>query len=149
MTRPDNQTDHSLSHPAEQLLAGLRPGDRRELSLLKRRISFKPGDYIVKAGEKPDMIFVHRCGAFRTIEPRGSVGCIHQEPESDLVYGLFETLSGSGFDFSIRSISMVEFDVIEKDDLLNFMRARPDLVRRLTADLSSLYEQALRKLRNQ
>ncbi len=150
MTSADDKIEGSICHLCDQLLAGFLPGDRRALLRLKKRISLKPGNFLFKAGEQPGRIFVHRRGVIQTIPTWGSKECVDRHAAgSEIVYGLAETLSGKGFDFSIKSISSTEFDVIDKDDFFDFMRHRPELIQKLSAGLSTLYGRALRKLRKQ
>lgn len=150
MTRADDKIESSLCHPTDQLLAGLLPGDRRALRSLKKRISLQPGSFLVKVGDRPGKIFVHRSGVIQTLPTWGSEECFDRHPaETESVYGLSETLSGKGFNFSIKSVSSTEFDVIEKDDFLEFIRHRPELIQKLSAGLSALYGKALSKLRKQ
>ncbi len=150
MTSADDKIEDSICHPSDQLLAAFLPGDRRALWTLKKRVSLQPGNFLFKAGDQPGKIFVHRRGVIQTIPTWGSQKCVDRHAAGiEVVYGLTETLSGKGFDFSIKSISSTEFDVIDKDDFFDFMRHRPELIQKLSAGLSALYGKALRKLRKQ
>ncbi len=149
MTRHADKNEHFICHAAADLIGGLDPQDRRELKMLKKRLNLKPGNFLVKTGEMTDRIFVHRSGMIQTIPLIGFDRYIdRRDGESEFVYGMTEALSGKGFEFSIKSISNAEFDVIEKSDLIEFIRHRPELIHQLSVCLSALYERALEKLRD-
>ena len=132
---------------ADQLLAGVSTKDRRKLLLLKKRISLNPGSFLVRAGEMPNGIFIHRRGVVQTIPSRRMENFLEaEEAETESVYGLAETLSGSGFDFSIRSVTSAEFDMIDRDDFFDFIRHRPDLIQRINIAFSAMYRNAVRRL---
>lgn len=135
---------------ADTLLAGIGDRGRRELFKIKKPMSLEPGTFLVHSGEKPDRIYIHRTGVVQTIPVSGSDDCPEaEEVDMEGVYGLAETLSGAGFNFSVRSVTRSEFDVINRDDLFNFLRHQPELIHKLNAALSTLYRQAVRRISEQ
>jgi CRP-like cAMP-binding protein len=135
---------------ADQLLAGIGNKGRRELFKLKKPISLEPGTFLVHSGEKPDRIYIHRSGIIQTIPVNSPDKWSEaKEPDSEGVFGLAETLSGAGFDFSVLSVTRSEFDAIDKEDLFEFLRHRPELILKLNAAFSALYRNAVRKIREQ
>ena len=135
---------------ADQLLAGIGNQGRRELLKIKKPISLEPGTFLVHSGEKPDRIYIHRSGVIQTIPLSSSDTCPEaEEAYMEGVYGLAETLSGAGFNFSVRSVTRSEFDVIDRDDLFNFLRHRPELIQKLNSALSTLYRHAVRRISEQ
>lgn len=141
-------TNFFAAQAADQLLAGISTKGRRELMRLKKPILLEPGAFLVHSGEKPGRIFVHRHGVIQTISPRQTDNPQDSvEKDEERVYGLAEALSGAMFDFSVRSVTHSEFDVIEKEDLFNFLRHQPELIQQLNIAFSSLYREAICRIK--
>ena len=142
------KTNFFSAQAADQLLAGIGIKGRRELRKLKKPISLEPGAFLVHFGEKPGCIYIHRDGVIQTItqdrnDDRQDAG----EKVRERVYGLAEALSGATFDFSVRSITHAEFDMIEREDLFNFLKHRPELIQQLNIAFSDLYRRAISRIK--
>ncbi len=142
------KTGSFVVHSAHQLLAGTALVDRRELLILKKRVSIEPGRFLIQAGEDPSGVYIHRSGIIETI-PVQRTDDLREETDIECVYGLMETLAGADFDFSIKSVTQADFDMISRDDLLDFLRHRPKLVQRLNLALSTQYRIAVRRITEQ
>lgn len=150
MTRADDLVENYLCFPGDRLLEGIGPGDKRHLWKLKKPVSLEPDKYLVRSGDRPDKIFVHRRGGIETIPSwrvTNAEGSRSAQMES--VYGLTEAFSSMGFDYSIKSVTAAEFDVIEKKDLFDFICQRPELIQKLLTHFGTQYSRALNVLKAQ
>lgn len=134
---------------AEGLFHCLNSNDRNTLQSIKKKIRVATATMIFYSGERPLQIFIHRSG-WAVLWPDGSFNtAVHAaEVGSGMIYGLIEVLSGSAFDVSMTSLAESEFETIERDDLLYFIRDRPALCFRLMKILSHLYRQALHTIQS-
>ncbi len=133
----------------DDLLSGLDYRFRIDLDLIEKPRRISPGRVVFSLGVPPDQIYVHRSGHVAVFHDDGSKHEVQSCPAGpNCIYGLIETLSSSSFGIGMGTITNCEFDLIDRDELLDYIRARPPVCFRLAEIMSRLYTDALEKIKS-
>ena len=134
---------------ADELFSGLTPRQKKELASLTVRKQLLPKTSVFASGEMPLRIYVHHSGRAILFDDNGLKNVIDARPvESDWIYGIVEALLEKPLEISIETLSRCEFDVIDRDDFLRFIRDQPLLCFRLVERLCRMYQGALQEIRS-
>lgn len=133
----------------DELLSGLDPRHRKALTQIERHVHLTPGTLVFASHDSPEHIYIHR---------RGNVAIIREDHVEKLasacpvgsagIYGLTEALSSKPFAVTMKTVSDAEFDVIDRDDLIEYLRHQPELCFRLAELFSRLYQKALETIKS-
>lgn len=133
----------------DELLRGLDSGHRQSLALIESHVTILPENIVFASGDEPLKIYVHRGGRAVLFHDSGPMSTVYACPVGfNRIYGLVEALSGSTFEFSLKTVQSGEFDVIDLDDFLTFIKHQPALCFRLAEILSRLYQQAMQTIKS-
>jgi len=101
-------------------------------------------------GDKAACVFIMRSGDAVMIDKdvRHTSPAICPSGEVPM-FGIPELLGGGKFEIGLRTLSECEFDIIDKQDFVNFVSDDPKVCFRLAAIISSLYQEAVNQLKNQ
>ncbi len=134
---------------ADDLFAGLAPAGNRRLRSIEKRVTMGAGSVVFSSGDKPLHIYVQRNGRAAVVHDREVPGEQAFPVELNCVYGVTEALSDTPFDVGIRTITDSDFDVIDREDFLLFVREEPALSFRLAEMLSRMYQKMVQRIREQ
>jgi CRP-like cAMP-binding protein len=147
--RSEDKTPRHPDRAADQLLEILDLADGPNISPIGERIRFTSGSLLIKAGEKPTSILIHRSGNIKIFSScETALSDELRSSDHASVYGLIEILSGGEYRFSVTAVTDVEFFVLTEEDLFDRVRDQPDSIHRLSVLLSSLYRANVCDLRN-
>ncbi len=133
----------------EDLLNGLAPRHRQSLARIEHHSHFAPDTLVFDSHDQPDQIFVHRGGKLALFRNDRVEDLLSACPVgSGCIYGLVEALSGSDFKMSAKTITESDFDVIDRDEFLRFIKNEPELCFRLAELLSRMYQHALETIKS-
>lgn len=149
---PNNFPEHGLpceTLSADDLFTGLAPAGSKNLRSIEKRVKMGPGCMVFSSGDRPLHIYVHRRGQAAVVHDGPRSGGYDCPVELNQVYGVTEALSDTPFAVGIRTITDSDFDVIDREDFLNFIRQEPGLSFKLAEKLSHLYQRMVQRLRDQ
>lgn len=152
MPLPDEARERFLRGPISvaEIFDGLDPSLRRDFALIEKHRFIPHATDVLESRDRPQKIYVHSKGEIGLTDMDGAKHAIVYCPAApDRIYGLVEALTDTEFVLGIRTITGCEFDVIERNELINFIHERPAVSFRLAAILSHLYQQALTSIRAQ
>lgn len=136
---PDAQMDTRVENllARAELLSGLESPERRALLALVRIRRFGARKVVVWSGEPPDALFLVLSGYLKAVgggvDGREVLFSIMGEGE---VIGELAVLDGQPRSATLITIDAVELGVIDREPLLQLLRASPDLTLKLMAILA-------------
>ena len=133
----------------DELLSRIDPRHRVALTQIERHFHLTPDTLVFAALDSPDQIYIHPCGHVAIFRKGHIEELMSSCPiGSASIFGLIEALSGKPFAMTMKTRTDAEFDVINRDDLLEYLRDQPELCFRLAELLSRLYQQALETIKS-
>ncbi len=132
----------------DDLLSGLDPRLGEDLNFIEKPLRVLPDEIVFAVGDRPLSIYVHRSGRVALFQDSGFKDIVYASPVgSNCIYGLIEALSGNAYGMSMKTLTNSEFDVIDRDKLLNFIQNQPALCFRLAEILSRQFQHAMRTVK--
>ena len=132
----------------DDLLSDLTPRLQKDLAIIEKPLSVSSNKVLFAMGSEPLCIYVHRTGRVALFQDDDLKDIALACPVGPkCIYGLVEALSGTAYGATMKTITVSEFDMIDREELLRFIRNQPALCFRLAEILSRLYRQALNSIK--
>ena len=131
-----------------ELLDEMSPSDAERLAAIGRRRVYAAGTYVYRPGETPRAIFIHSRGDVALVTDTGVADANFAfDVPRQCVYGLGEVLADSNYESGLRTTAPSEFNIIDRADLMNFLRRSPEACLGLAKLFSRRYHEAVGTLR--
>jgi len=148
MTDRDSPHIFRRSILLNELLNEMSQSDAEQLAAIAKRRAYPAGTYIFHSGETPQVIFIHRRGDVALVTNTGAAEAnFAYDVPGQCVYGLAEVLAGSNYESDLRTTAPSEFNIIDRADLINFLRRSPEVCLGLARLFSRRYQEAVGTLK--
>ena len=109
---------------------------------------FRAGEQVFSSGEVPAHIYIlNRGRANLTREHSRKMSALTRPVEPDQMFGVIEVLADHHFEPCLVAATPCDFQVIERADFVAFLEVRPDVCFTLATVISSLYRDAVTRLK--
>jgi predicted acylesterase/phospholipase RssA len=109
------------------ILAGASPETLAELAARVRRVTVHAGEWLFRAGDEADALYVVGTGRLRVVAEDGGAGRVLQEVGPGGVLGELALLTGSTRSASVRAVRDSELYELAADAFAGVLRADPEL----------------------
>ena len=134
----------------KELLDEMSPSDLNEMAAIGRGRTYPAGADVFRSGERPGAIFIHDQGDVALVADTGAAAAdLTWHVPDRCVYGLGEVLADSKFEAGLRATAPSRFNVIDRADLINFLRRSPEACLGLARIFSRRYHQAVGTIKAQ
>jgi len=148
MTDRDSPHIFRRSILLNELLNEMTQSDAEQLAAITKRRTYPAGTYIFHSGETPQAIFIHRRGDVAIVTDTGAAEAdFAYDVPGQCVYGLGEMLADSKYRSGLRTTAPSEFNIIDRADLISFLRRSPEACLGLARLFSRRYHEAVGTLK--
>ncbi|MFZ1702232.1 MAG: cyclic nucleotide-binding domain-containing protein [Pyrinomonadaceae bacterium] len=148
--------EYQVQFPSEQICssldASIASGDFfrgwdedlcSELKLIEIRRSMRAKTIVIESGLHPGNIYICISG-----QTSLSIGPDLVYPEPGRIFGMIESLSGTKFKPTLRTVSPCDFNVIDKDTFIKFLESHPAASWQTLNSANRTYQRLLENLRD-
>jgi CRP-like cAMP-binding protein len=134
----------------DELVDEISTSDLDVLTAIGTRRTYAAGTDVFRSGERPGAIYIHREGDVALVKDTGAANAnLMYDVPKQCVYGLSEVLADTNFESGLRTTVNTRFDVIDRVDLINFLRRSPEACFGLARIFSRRYHEAVGTLKGQ
>jgi len=132
---------------AHELFGDLINGDLRQFEAIKRRRSFDEDEAVFNEGEKPRFICITPHSTAVSSRDMGPHQFHDRTVEPGQIFGMIEALADGNLETSLKVTSPCELEMIDREDLMNFLLEHPEVCLKLVQVISGRYQRIIKALK--